>query len=427
MGETTAVRTREEVSVETIAGCRLCGSPLLTALWSFGETPLANAYLRVDQLQEPEFTAPLAVVRCDDCHLVQLRHTVPPELLFRNYLYMSSTSPVFVAHFEAYARHLVERFELRPDTLVVDVGSNDGILLKPLGARGVRVLGIEPAARIAALAAAEGIETIAEFLTPNLARALRQKHGGAAVVTANNVFAHTPDIEGFALSVRELLAPDGSFVFEVQYLGDLLEKNLFDIVYHEHLCYYHATPLIPFFARLDMDVFDVRRVRAHGGSIRVFVQRADGPHRKEEGVVEILADEHARGLDTSPPYRDFADRIAENKHTVQELLGNLKAAGKHIVGYGAAAKATTLLSVFGIGAETLDYVVDDDKKMKQGMYMPGTHVPIVPPDRLYADRPEYCLILAWNFAEPIMRNHARFTEQGGRFIVPAPEPRIVEP
>lgn len=424
-------RVAEAVTVST--QCRLCGYAERIPLWSFGETPLANAYLKPEDVGKPEVTAPLEVVQCTSCSLVQLRHTVSPEALFRDYLYVSSTSPRFVAHFEDYAAHLAERFRLTSTDLVVDIGSNDGILLKPLRARGIRVLGIEPSARIAAMATAEGIETLPEFFSEELAVRLRSERGPARIITANNVFAHVPDITDTVAGIRTLLTDDGAYVFEVQYLGDLLAQNLFDIVYHEHLCYYHVTPLVPFFERHGLEIFDVQRVPTHGGSIRVFVQRNSGPHRSETRVDTIVNEEREQGLHTLAPYEAFAAKIADNRRALTDLLRRLKAEGKRIVGYGAPAKATTFLSTFGIGSETLDYIVDDDKKIKQGLYMPGTHLPIVSPEYLYRPldlsdskgKPDYCLILAWNFAEPIMANHTRFTELGGRFIVPVPEPRIV--
>lgn len=419
----TDVRLAVPVRVETT--CRLCGSEKLVPTWTFGETPLANAYVRADQLDDPESRFPLEVARCLACELVQLRHTVSPDLLFRDYLYLSSTSPRFVAHFAEYAAHLAERFNLTPNDLVVEIGSNDGILLKPLRERGIRILGIEPASRIAAMAAAAGIETIPDFFSPDLARRIRAKHGPARIVTANNVFAHLPDLDAIVTGVRTLLADDGAYVFEVQYLGDLLFQNLFDIVYHEHLCYYHLAPLVSFFPRHGLEVFDVARVSAHGGSLRVFVQHAGGPPRREERLASLLADERRQGLATDAPYAALAERIAENRRKLTELLAELKGRGKRIAGYGAPAKATTFLHVFGLGREIIEYVVDDDRVFKQGRFLPGTHLPIVSPDRLYVDQPDYCLILAWNFAEPIIAKHARFTERGGRFIVPVPEPRII--
>lgn len=430
LAESAAVRTRDAV-VTTNTECRLCGSSRLAPVWSFGETPLANAYLTREERGQPELFVPLTVSRCETCALVQLRETVSPDVLFRNYLYVSSTSPAFVKHFDAYAAHLVERFHLSPNALVVEIGSNDGILLKPLLKRGVRVLGVEPARAIAGRATASGVPTVPDFFSASLAARLLAEHGPADVVTANNVFAHLKNLEDIMAGIRSLLTPNGVFTFEVQYLGDLLAGNLFDIVYHEHLCYYHVSPLVSFFSAKGMEVFDVQRVPVHGGSIRVFVQRAGGPHPRDYRLDAILAGEGARGLETPLPYARFSERMEQNKRALQGLLGNLRNEGKWIVGYGAPAKATTLLYTFGISRNTLDYIVDDDATFKQGRYMPGTHIPIVPPDNLYRPldpargKPDYCLILAWNFAEQIMRNHADFTNRGGRFIVPVPEPRVV--
>lgn len=406
--------------------CRLCGSKNLVNIWSFGQTPLANSYVRQEDTNQPEVFAPLEVVQCQTCHLVQLRHVVDPVVLFANYLYVSSTSPTFIRHFHDYAERLISYFKLTSSDLVVDVGSNDGILLQPLKQRGIRTLGIEPAKNIAALANAAGIETISEFFTPALARQLVQEKGHAKVISANNVFAHTDDIQPFVEAVKALLAPDGAYVFEVQYLGDLVAKNLFDIVYHEHLCYYHVRPLVSFFAQAGMEVFDVERPSVHGGSIRVYVQHQGGPHVRQARLAAILHEEEQQGLNTLTPYQSFAARIADNKAMLVRLLRQLKAAGKRIVGYGAPAKATTLMYAFGIDGSLIDYIVDDDATFKQGRAMPGTHIPITSPSRLYADAPDYCLILAWNFAESIMKNHQRFIDQGGKFIVPVPKPAIIE-
>lgn len=288
----------------------------------------------------------------------------------------------------------------------------------------MRVLGIDPAENIAAAATAAGIPTQAAFFTPAVAERLKAQYGPAAVITANNVFAHTDDVPLFVDAVKTLLAPDGVYVFEVQYLKDLVEQNLFDIVYHEHLCYYSLHPLQSFFATQGMEVFDVQHVAAHGGSIRVYVQRAGGKYPISAQLQAMLAAEEKAGLTTLAPYQAFAQRIADNKKNLRAILGDLKTQGKRIVGFGAPAKATTLLYAFGIDGSILDYIVDD-APLKQGRVMPGSHIPIKPPAALYEDKVDYCVILAWNFAEAIMQNHARFAEQGGTFIIPVPEPRIV--
>lgn len=422
--------------------CRLCGQTNLTLVWSFGSTPLANSYLLPSEIGTPEVFAPLEVYYCPDCHLMQLKDVVHPDLLFRNYLYVSSTSPSFVAHFADYARTLIKKFSLTAADLVVDIGSNDGVLLRPLQAAGVQTLGIDPAQNIAAEASAAGITTLPEYFTPAVARQVRQKYGAAKVITANNVFAHTDDIHTFVAAVDELLAADGVFVFEVQYLATLVRDNLFDIVYHEHANYYHLTPLVAYFASKDMVVFDVEQPAVHGGSLRVYVCRASASHAAanagNQRVAKLLAQEEQQGLNTITVYQEFSDRIAHNKQKLRQIIDTAKAAGKTIVGFGAPAKATTLMYAFGLTNADLTFIVDD-APLKQGRVMPGTHIPIVPADALYEKQPtfahpsgettvgtpELCIILAWNFADTIIKNHPKFSQRGGKWIVPTPEPRVL--
>ncbi len=242
------------------------------------------------------------------------------------------------------------------------------------------------------------------------------------MITANNVFAHTDDVEGFVEAVKELLAQDGAFVFEVQYLKDLIEQNLFDMVYHEHTCYYHVTPLVPFFARLGLRVLDVEHVSTHGGSIRVYVGWDKGPHTTSAKVEEMKAGESA--LNTIETYRAFVGRIRAAGEKLRGMLAEYRAQGKRVAGYGAPAKATTLCYAFGIDGSMLDFIVDDSP-LKQGRYMPGTHIPIKPSAELYAQKPDYCIILAWNFADSIAKNNHAYVEAGGTFIVPVPEPRVL--
>lgn len=424
----TRVRAAVDTLVRTRSDCRMCGSEALTKVWSFGPTPLANAYLKPEEAgRRNEPLIPLDVYYCAVCHLVQLRDVVSPERLFSHYLYVSSTSPTFVKHFEDYAQTLMTRFGLQRQSLVVDVGSNDGVLLKPLAAAGVRVLGIDGAANVAQIANEAGIETVAAFYTPALAAAIAKERGQADVICANNVFAHTDEVEVFTAAVKVLLKPDGVFVFEVQYLGDLVAKNLFDIVYHEHVCYYSMHPLVRFFAQHEMEIFDVERPPVHGGSLRVYVQRAGGPQARAARLAALLGEEQQAGLTSVAAYQQFAQRVERNKAALLTLLRQLKSAGKRIAGYGAPAKATTLCYALGIDKTVLDYIADDDATFKQGRLMPGTHIPIVPPATLYTaqGRPDFCVILAWNFAEPIRQRHQRFTEQGGRFILPVPRVKII--
>ncbi len=395
----------------------------MVRLWSFGKTPLANSYLTKQQLKKPEPFVPLEVYKCQACHLVQLIHVVDPKLLFGHYLYVSSTSPSFRQHFVEYAATLKKRFKLKPNDLVVDVGSNDGILLKPFKKLKVRILGIEPASNIARTANKEGVPTVSEFFTPTLAKKLRRTHGPAKVISANNVFAHTDTIDVFVQAVKELLTDDGVFVFEVQYLADLLKNNIFDIVYHEHVGYYHVHPLVSFFASHGLEVFDVERQDVHGGSIRVYVQRQHGPYSSTAGLKTILAQEKASKLNSLAPYKAFGNRIKKNKRALHTLLRKLKHQGKRIIGYGAPAKATTFMYALDLTDNHLEYIIDDSP-LKQNLYMPGTHIPIVASSKLYSDKPDAVLILAWNFAAPIMATHQVFAKGGGQFIIPVPKPTL---
>lgn len=416
------MNTKFDDAAQARGDCRLCGSTDLVEVFSFGKTPMANAYVAKKHIKKSELHAPLTVNLCKKCKLVQLRDVVDPEILFSNYLYVSGTSPVFVAHFAEYAKTVAKHFGLTKKSLVVDVGSNDGVLLSHFKKLGMNILGIDPARNIAREATRNGITTLAKFFTPETARAVARKYGKASVISANNVFAHTDNVESFVEAVKELLLPDGVFVFEAQYLKDLIEKNLFDMVYHEHLCYYHLTPLVSFFQRLGLRVFDVERVSTHGGSIRVYVGWDNGPHATSNRIQRMLKTESA--LNRTSTYSAFAKRINEAGKILRMMLADFRREGKRVVGYGAPAKATTLCYALGIDGETLEYIVDDSK-MKQGLYMPGTHIPIKAPNALYENKPDVCLILAWNFADSIVKNHKQFIKNGGIFIVPVPTPSIL--
>ncbi len=406
----------ETVTAKSV--CRVCAGKSLRKVLSLGSTPPANAFVK--DLKQPEQFFPLELSFCNGCGFVQLTHVVSPELLFRDYVYVSSTSPVFVEHFRELAAAIIARFKLPQNSLVVDVGSNDGVLLRPFKDNGMKVLGIDPAEKIAALATKSGIETLPIFFTPAAAKDVVKKYGKAKVITATSVFSHVDDLDGFVAGVRELLADDGVFVIEVYYLYELLEKNLFDTIYHEHLSYFTVSTMTKLLQRLGMQVFDVEETDTHGGSLRVFAQKSGGSHKVEDSVKKFIAMEAAKNLSAAETYVEFAKKIENNKVKLKELLQELKSRGKRIVGYGAPAKGNTLLNYFGIGPETLDYIVDDSP-WKQGLYTPGTHIPVVGFGELSRKRPDYILILAWNFAEPIMRKCADF----GNFIIPVPKPQVV--
>lgn len=403
------------------SSCRLCKSTEIELFLDLGAQPPANNFLRSEQLGEEEYY-PLRVGLCKRCAFVQLLDVVDPDTLFRNYLYVSSTSPVFVRHFEEYARFIDDRFDVR-EQLIVDIGSNDGVLLAPFKALGAKVLGIDPARAIAERATQGGLETLPEYFTGVLAEEVVKKYGSAKAITMNNAFAHVDDLDEIMRGVAALLADDGVFVIEAPYLVTLLEKKLFDTVYHEHLSYIAITPLVPFFAKWGMEIVDVEDVSSHGGSVRIMVMRR-GKRSIDDHVARHIEEERVKGLSDIATYKKFADEVLENRRALRELLGRIRSEGKRVAGYGAPAKGNTLLNFMKIGRETLDYIVDDSP-LKQGLLTPGMHIPVVSSERLAENPPEYLLILAWNFAEPIMGKNKAFKESGGKFIIPVPNPAIV--
>lgn len=383
---------------------------------------MANAFLsKKDFNFEKQY--PLRVYFCKKCHLTQLLDVVSPDILFGDYVYVSSTSPSFVAHFESYAEDLSSRFDLK-GKLAIDLGSNDGILLKPLKGLGATVLGIDPARDIARKATKEGIETWPDFFSPDLAEKILKKKGQAKVITANNTFAHIDDSRGVVNGVKKLLSDDGVFVIEIPCLVDFLEKKLFDTIYHEHLSYFALEPLVMLMDSSDMNVFDVRRVHSHGGSVRVFVQKKGGPYPASRSLRELLRKEKDLKLDKVSTYKKFAAEINGNKKKLIRLLGFLRSKGAKIAGYGAPAKGNTLLNYTGIDSKVLKYVVDESP-YKQGLFTPGTHIPVVGTVSLKKDPPDFLIILAWNYAESIISKCKEFRDRGGKFIIPVPEPRII--
>lgn len=403
--------------------CRLCESRHLDLVIKLTPTPPANAFVPVDRAHHLQPEYPLDVFLCKGCGHVQLLDVVNPEILFRDYVYVSSTSPVFVEHFRSYADSILQATRLPEGALVVEIGSNDGILLKCFRARGMRVLGVDPARDIAERSTRDGIETLATFFTADLASRIRAERGQASVVLANNVFAHIDDLSGVAEGICELLAPDGIFVFEVSYLLDVIQKTLFDTIYHEHLSYHSVKPLRAFFPRHGLELVDVERVTPHGGSLRGTAQLAGGPRPVAESIARLIVQEDGIGLDRPETFQAFAANIERVRSQLRTLLRGLKQQGKSIAGYGAPAKATTLLYHFDLGG-VLDFIVDDSP-LKQNLYSPGHHLPVLPSSSIYERRPDFLLILAWNFASSIMKNNEWFRELGGHFIIPLPEMEVV--
>lgn len=409
-------------AVARITGCRACGSAQLRRFLSLGEMPLSDGFLRPDQLDRAEPRFPLNVAFCADCTLVQIEHTVAPEVLFdAEYPYFSSVSETVVENARANVEARLAEKSLGPSSLVVELASNDGYLLQFYRERGVPVLGIDPAPGPAAEARKRGVETLVAFFGLELARRLAAEGRQADILHANNVLAHVADTNGFVEGIATLLKPDGLAVIEVPYVRDLVEKVTFDTIYHEHLCYFSVQSVFGLFARHGLVLSRVERIPIHGGSLRLFVTRGGQPDRS---VGRLLAEEREAGLDRFDFYARFGERVAELREKLVSLLSGLKRGGARIVGYGAAAKGTILLNACGIDRRFLDYVVDRNPH-KQGRFVPGVRLEIRPPEVLAADRPDFLLILPWNITGEIARQQQAFRAAGGRFVVPVPEPRIL--
>jgi SAM-dependent methyltransferase len=407
---------------EVVRGCRSCGSVALEPILSLGETPLADGLVDPSTGNGAEPRYPLDVAFCTECSLVQLLETVSPEVLFdEDYPYYSSFSDELLEHSRDNALRLIEERGLDARSLVIELASNDGYLLRNFAERGIPVLGIDPAPGPAAAADAIGIPTLRAFFGDDLARELRDQGKRADVVIANNVLAHVPDLNGFVAGIATVLKPEGVAVIEAPYVKDLIDRCEFDTIYHEHLCYFSVSALVPLFARHGLSLNRVEHYPIHGGSLRLFIEPSERP---QESVRRFLEEERRSGLVDVEYYRAFSSRVAAVQESLRTLLGSLKAEGKRIAGYGAAAKGATLLNSTGVGGDLLDFVVDRNVH-KQGKYMPGLRIPIRDPSHLLEARPDYLLLLAWNFKDEIIRQQDAYRQQGGRFIVPIPSPTVV--
>lgn len=398
--------------------CRSCGAVGLASILDLGLMPLANALPTPIDLSSPDPRYPLEVAVCTACSLVQITEELPPEALFREYLYFSSFSDALVAHAGSLVRRTIAARDLGPSSLAVEIASNDGYLLQHYVEAGVPVLGIEPARNVAEVAIAQrGVETISEFFTNDLAVELAGEGRQADVLHASNVLAHVPDLNGFVRGIATILKPEGIAFIEVPYVKDLLDRCEFDTIYHEHLCYFSLTALDSLFRRHGLVVQDVERTEIHGGSLRLHVTHAAyasaGPR-----VCSLLSEEAGWSVGSMSPYLDFADRVGAMRDALVHSLARLKSDGCRIAAYGAAAKGAILLNYCGIGPETIDFVADRST-WKQGRFIPGVRIPIVTPEALLTEQPDYCLLLAWNFADEIIRQQDDYLRAGGRFILPA--------
>jgi SAM-dependent methyltransferase len=403
--------------------CRSCGADLHVTFADLGVSPLANSFLAAEDLGRPETFYPLHVYVCDVCKLVQLEKFENPEHIFSDYLYFSSYSDSWLKHCESYVNMMVERFDLSRASLFVEIASNDGYLLKYFGKHGVPILGIEPAANVAAVAIRNGIPTEVAFFGADLARTLRARGIAADAIAANNVLGHVPNINDFSAGITDLLKPEGVATLEFPHVLELIAGNQFDTIYHEHFSYLSLMAVVDLFARHGLRVFDVERLPTHGGSLRIYACRETSAHAQIERVPEMLVRERAAGLERIESYSQFAARIIETKIDVLSFLIDARRDGKAVAGYGAPAKGNTLLNYCGVGPELLTYTVDRSPH-KIGRYLPGTHIPIHSPSRIVETRPDYVLILPWNLKDEIMDMMSIVRSWGGKFVTCIPEVKI---
>ncbi|MCZ7651620.1 MAG: class I SAM-dependent methyltransferase [Thermoanaerobaculia bacterium] len=408
----------------TAHACRFCGTPLVLVLADLGSSPLANSYLSAADLDRPEPFLPLCARVCERCWLAQLPAVAAAAEIFGDYAYFSSYSDTWLAHARAYAGMASERFGLGTGSLVVEVASNDGYLLRWFAERGVPVLGIEPAANVAPAAEAVGVPTLIRFFGSALARELVAAGNRADLLLGNNVLAHVPDLVDFVAGLKLLLAPDGVITMEFPHLVQLVEGNQFDTIYHEHFSYFSFVAVERVFAAAGLALFDVEELPTHGGSLRIYARHAECDRFPVgERVRALAARERALGVETAAWYEGFAERVRETKRGLLDFLIRARRAGQTVAGYGAPAKGNTLLNYCGVRTDLLDYTVDRSPH-KQGHFLPGTRIPIHPPERVFATRPDYLLILPWNLRDEIAAQMAGIREWGGRFVVAIPEVEV---
>lgn len=403
--------------------CRSCGSTNAAPILDLGQQPLANNLLTPADLAKPEPKFPLRLAVCKSCWMLQITDLVPPVELFSEYLYFSSFSDLMLRHSREACDDYLKEFGLNGESLVVEVASNDGYLLQNFVKAKVPCLGIEPAANIAKVAREKGIETLVEFFGKKIASDLAAKNRQADLILGNNVFAHAPDTNDFVAGLKTLLKPNGRIALEFPYGADFIEHTEFDTIYHEHVFYFTLTALKPLFERHGLTIFRVQRLPIHGGSLRLFAGHT-GAHAVENSATDLLAEETRKGVNSLAYYEGFANQVRTLKDDLVALLAKLKNEGKSIAAYGASAKGSTLLNYYGVGAATLDFVADRST-YKQGRLTPGTHIPIVPPEELLKRKPDYTLLLTWNFADEILAQQKAYRDAGGKFIVPIPKVKVV--
>ena len=403
--------------------CRICKGERLTRFLSLGSQPHCNSFLRPEQLSDDEPRWPLEALFCLDCGLVQLSEVVDPDIMFRNYPYVSGTTQTLNEHFRVSAGKLADKFSLPPGSLVADIGSNDGTFLQHFKDLGMRVIGVDPAVNIAEIANQRGIETLSEYFTEKTALKIRWEKGPASLITAAGVFFHIDDMDDVCRGIYHLLDEKGVLHVQAIYLGDVLKQTSFDNIYHEHMSLYTVRPLTHLFRRFGLEIFDLEHSEIHGGTMLYYVCRK-GAFPVKEVVEKQLAYERSQGWDDLKAYEDFARRVEGIRDELNRMLNDLKAEGKRIAAYTAPAKGNTLLNYCGISPDTLEYAAER-ASLKIGTYTPGARIPVISEEEAMKNPPDYFILLAWNFKDELIKKNQPFRESGGKFIVPIPYPHIV--
>ena len=420
----SSVKANSNFDIYRQTSCRYCDAALPVSFLNLGTMALANSFIGSDQKVSQEFTCPLDLTWCGYCKLVQLSHVVPPEKMFSNYLYVSSTTKTFQEHFLKYAQTVKAKLGAKNNMLAVDIGSNDGLLLSCYQKSGMRAVGVEPAKNLSDSANRMGLPTINRFFDSSCIQEIIDRYGKADVVSANNVFAHIHDVKAVCRNVYDLLSEQGLFVIEFPYLVTMFEEMFFDMIYHEHLSYISITPLNYFMTSQGFKIVAIEKVASHGGSLRVFSAKQSSQRKVSTEVGDFLKGEAEKGYLTSSVYKEFAKRVKNVKITLNQFVSSVQFEGKTISGYGAPAKANTIINYCGFKPSDIEYIVDDNP-LKQNTLSPGAHIPIVPSQYLF-DRPtDYVLIFAWNFASEIMKKIDHLKTRGIKFIIPLPKPTII--
>ena len=416
------ISLRNKKEVFKLEACRACGSDNLLLFLQLGPTPAPNGFLKAHHRHKSEKFYPLDVSFCRNCGLVQLAHVVSPEVMFRNYVYIPSTSETMLNHFVSLAKQATKITQAQKGELSIDIGSNDGTLLKSFKSLGMNVLGVDPAENLAKKANKEGVETMCALFTKEVAVQIKKKYREAKTITATNVIAHVHDLHDFFEGIKILLSDEGLLIAEFPYLVDLLKKVEFDTIYQEHLSYFSITPFEKLLKKHNLYLVDIQRLPVHGGSVRVFVSKK--PKKASSRVKKLLQLEKKKGILNPQTYLKFRRKVDKVRHELVQLLWKLRLENKQIIGYGASAKGNIILNYCRIGPETLNYIVDSIP-YKQGKYTPGMHIPIFEEKKLLEDQPDYTLLLAWNFADEIIKKQEAYRKKGGKFILAIPKLTIV--